>query len=76
MTKPSCKGIFAASDLATRGKDNGISTRTYHNKIRPRSICDDNFLSERDANFLSFSSDGSTCFSSSSYVHFKVNLLR
>ena len=40
MTKPSCKGIFAASDLATRGKDNGTRARTYHNKIRPRSICE------------------------------------
>ena len=52
MTKPSCKGIFAASDLATRGKDNGTRARTYHNKIRPRSICDGNFLSDIVANFL------------------------
>ena len=53
MTQPSCnKGIFAASDLATRGKDNRIRARTYHNKIRPRSLCDDNFLSDIVANFL------------------------
>ena len=37
------RGNFAASDLATRGKDNGIRARTDHNKIRPISICDGNF---------------------------------
>ena len=58
MAKPSCKGIFAASDLATRGKDNGTPARTYHNKIRPRSICDDNFLSDIVANFLFSTSCG------------------
>ena len=46
MTQPSREGIFAASDLATRCKDNGTRTRTDHNKIRPRSICDGNFLSD------------------------------
>ena len=53
MTQPSCnKGIFAASDLATRGKGNRTRAQTYHNKIRPRSICDDNFLSDIVPNFL------------------------
>ena len=52
MIKPSCKGIFAASDLATRGKVNGTRARTHDNKIRPRSICGGNFLSHRVANFL------------------------
>ena len=52
VTQPSREGIFAASDLATRGKDNGTRARTYHNKIRPKSICDGNFLSDIDANFL------------------------
>ena len=42
--QPSREGIFAASDLATRGKDNGTPARTDHNKIRARSICDGNFL--------------------------------
>ena len=49
------RGLFndsAASDLATRGKDNGTLARTDHNKIRPRSICDGNFLSDIVANFL------------------------
>ena len=50
MTQPSREGIFAASDLATRGKDK--LARTDHNKIRPRSICDGNFLSNIVANFL------------------------
>ena len=52
ITKPSCKGIFAASDPATRGKDNGTRARTDHNKKRPRSICDGHFLSDIVANFL------------------------
>ena len=46
MTQPSREGIFVASDLTTRGKDNGTPARSYHNKIRPRSICDGNFLSD------------------------------
>ena len=52
MTQRSREGIFAASDLATRGKDHGTRARTDHNKIRPRSIRDGNFLSDRVANFL------------------------
>ena len=52
MTQPSREGILAASDLATPGRDNGTRARTYHNKIRPRSICDGNFLSDIVANFL------------------------
>ena len=41
-----------ATSLLDRGKDNGTRARTYHNKIRPRSICDGNFLSDIVANFL------------------------
>ena len=33
MTKPSREGIFAPSDLATHGKDNGTRARSDHNKI-------------------------------------------
>ena len=38
--------------VATCGKDNVTRARTDHNKIRPRSICDGNFLSNIVANFL------------------------